>query len=72
MIVLENLTKEFRLQGRKVTVFKNANAMIPTGKSVGVLGRNGAGKSTLLNMIGGTAVARSRSPWAFQARSTPT
>lgn len=55
MIVLRNLTKIYRLHGRKTVVLNRANAVIPTGVSVGIFGRNGAGKSTLLKMIGGTA-----------------
>lgn len=55
MIVLENLTKSFFMNGVRKTVFSNVNAVFPTGVSVGLLGRNGAGKSTLLNMIAGTS-----------------
>ena len=54
MIRLENLTKVYRLKGRKTVVADNLNAVFPTGASVGLLGRNGAGKSTLLKMIAGT------------------
>jgi len=53
VIVLSNLTKIFRLHGRETIVFQNVNVTIPTGVSVGILGRNGAGKSTLLRIIGG-------------------
>lgn len=55
MIVLENLTKSFFMNGVRKTVFSNVNAVFPTGVSVGLLGRNGAGKSTLLNMIAGNS-----------------
>jgi capsular polysaccharide transport system ATP-binding protein len=54
MIVLENLTKIFVLNGQRKTVLKNASAVFPTGRSVALFGRNGAGKSTLLGMIAGT------------------
>ena len=54
MIRLENLTKIFYLRGRKKVVARNVNVDLPTGKSVGLLGRNGAGKTTLLQMIAGT------------------
>lgn len=53
MIVLRNVTKTFVLNGNRKTVLRNANAVFPTGRSVGLLGRNGAGKSTLLRMISG-------------------
>jgi capsular polysaccharide transport system ATP-binding protein len=59
MIVLENLCKEFRLQGRRIRVLRNANAVFPTGVSVALLGRNGAGKTTLLKMIGGSSAPTS-------------
>ncbi|RCW85050.1 ABC transporter ATP-binding protein [Paracoccus lutimaris] len=54
MIRLENLTKIYRLNGRKTLVADQLNAVFPTGASVALLGRNGAGKSTLLKMIAGT------------------
>ncbi|MDQ7263137.1 ABC transporter ATP-binding protein [Paracoccus sp. PS-1] len=54
MIWLENLTKVYRLKGRRTLVADNINAVFPTGASVALLGRNGAGKSTLLRMIAGT------------------
>ena len=54
MIRLENLTKIYRLKGRKTVVADRLNALFPTGASVGLLGRNGAGKSTLLKLIAGT------------------
>lgn len=54
MILLENLTKFYRLKGQKNLVADNINAVFPTGQSVALLGRNGAGKSTLLRMIAGT------------------
>jgi capsular polysaccharide transport system ATP-binding protein len=54
MIRLENLCKSFVTpRGRKV-VADNISLTIPSGVSVGLLGRNGAGKSTLMDMIGGT------------------
>lgn len=54
MILLESLTKTYRLKGRRTVVADNVNAVFPTGSSVALLGRNGAGKSTLLRMIAGT------------------
>ena len=55
MIVMENLHKSFRTGGGRKIVANNINAVFPTGKVVGLLGRNGAGKSTLMDMIGGTS-----------------
>lgn len=54
MIRLDNLTKVYRLKGRRTVVADRLNAVFPTGASVALLGRNGAGKSTLLRMIAGT------------------
>lgn len=53
MIVLEDLSKSFPATGGRKVVFDGINALFPTGKSVGLLGRNGAGKSTLLDVISG-------------------
>lgn len=54
MIELVNLSKTFRLGGKRKVVADDISAMFPTGVSVGLLGRNGAGKSTLLSMIAGS------------------
>lgn len=54
MIELVHLTKTYRLDGISKTVIRDATLTIPSGVSVGLLGRNGAGKSTLLRMIAGT------------------
>ena len=54
MIQLENLTKSFRFRGQRKYIARNLNLELPSGISIGLLGRNGAGKSTLLRMIAGT------------------
>ena len=54
MIVFENVTKDFVLDGRRKVILENADLVFPDGKAVALLGRNGAGKSTLLQMIAGT------------------
>lgn len=53
MIELRNLTKSFPSRRGRKYVADGINAVFPTGKAVGLLGRNGAGKSTLLQMIAG-------------------
>ena len=53
MIVLSNVNKYYDVSGRRKYVLKDASVVIPSHKSVGVLGLNGAGKSTLVRMIGG-------------------
>lgn len=53
MIRFENLTKSFRTPtGRKV-IIDHLNLELPTGRSLGLLGRNGAGKSTMMDLIAG-------------------
>lgn len=54
MIRLENITKTFYVKGQPKTIFRNVSMTIPSGVSVGLLGRNGAGKSSLLKIIAGT------------------
>lgn len=53
MIVLENVTKYFKVKNEKRYILKNTTLTIPEGVNLGILGRNGAGKSTLLRMLGG-------------------
>jgi len=54
MIRFEHLTKSFRTPDGRKYIARDINLTIPSGVSVGLLGRNGAGKTTLLDMIGGT------------------
>jgi capsular polysaccharide transport system ATP-binding protein len=54
MIRFENLTKSFWVRGERRIVIDDLNTILPTGKSLALLGRNGAGKSTLLKMVAGT------------------
>ncbi len=54
MIRIENLSKAYHFQGNVKHIVRNANVTIPTGATVGLMGRNGAGKSTLLQLIAGT------------------
>lgn len=59
MIRFENLSKSFWIKGRQKIVIDNLNLTLPSGRSLGLLGRNGAGKSTLLQIIAGTMSADS-------------
>lgn len=54
MIVLENVSKTFELNGARKTIADNVSAAFPKAKCVALLGRNGAGKSTMMKMISGT------------------
>ncbi len=53
MIHVENLTKSYRLKGRRHFVFRDLSFEIPEKANLGILGVNGAGKSTLLRILGG-------------------
>src|ERR1051326_2688749 len=52
MLTISGLT--YRVGGRHGrALFNDANAQIPDGAKLGLVGRNGAGKSTLLDLIRG-------------------
>lgn len=53
MIEVRNLYKRYRNHHGSPWVLNDLNFHIPTGVSVGLIGRNGAGKSTLLRLLGG-------------------
>ena len=53
MIRFENLSKGFWVGGTRKMVIDHLDLTLPTGKSLGLLGRNGAGKSTLIQIIAG-------------------
>ena len=53
MIEVEGLWKRYHTYKASDWVLRGVGFTIPTGVSVGVIGRNGAGKSTLLRLIAG-------------------
>ena len=53
MIILDNVTKFYRIKDFRHYVLKNITYRFNSGVSLGILGKNGAGKSTLLRMLGG-------------------
>lgn len=59
MIRFENVTKRYVAGNCEKIVVENLNMVLPTGRSVGLLGRNGAGKSTILRMISGVILPSS-------------
>jgi capsular polysaccharide transport system ATP-binding protein len=71
MIVLQDVTKTFRIKGEYKTVANGIDLVIPTGVSVALLGRNGAGKSTLVQMIAGTTQPTSGKIWSDGTISFP-
>ncbi len=54
MIRFVNVSKRFHTNGVEKVVADGVTMTLPTGATIGLLGRNGAGKSSLLKMISGT------------------
>ncbi|MCK8066946.1 ABC transporter ATP-binding protein [Cobetia sp. 1CM21F] len=70
MIEIRNLYKRYHNHHGSDWVLNNVNLLIPTGVSVGLVGKNGAGKSTLLRLIAdmdrperGEVIRRTRVSW---------
>lgn len=56
MIILENVTKRFRLKsGSFKYTLRNVSYTFSEGVNTGILGLNGAGKSTLLKLLSGSS-----------------
>lgn len=53
MIEVINVSKYYKVQGKKHTVFRNLSLCINSGQRIAFMGRNGAGKSTLLRILCG-------------------
>jgi len=52
MVVLENITKDYRLGQVEVKVLKGVSFSLAAGELVSIMGASGSGKSTLLNILG--------------------
>lgn len=52
MLVLQNITKQFRTTEVETTALNNINLEIARGEFLAVMGPSGCGKSTLLNVVG--------------------
>ncbi len=53
MLKMENVSKTYPHRGQMVAALNGANADIPDGDFVSIVGPSGSGKSTLLLMLGG-------------------
>lgn len=52
-IVIEDLTRVYRMGGQEIPALRGVNMAVPVGRFVTLKGRSGSGKTTLLNCIGG-------------------
>ena len=59
LVLLENITKHYRLGEIKIKALKNISLTINHGELVGIFGPSGSGKSTLMNIVGLTDKADS-------------
>ena len=53
MILIKNLSKDFKIGGETVKALQKVNLSIEDGEFVSLVGPSGSGKTTLLNLIGG-------------------
>jgi len=52
VIVMKDISKEYRIGQIKLNALKNINLEINNGEFISIMGPSGSGKSTLLNVIG--------------------
>jgi putative ABC transport system ATP-binding protein/lipoprotein-releasing system ATP-binding protein len=52
-IIIENLSKEYRVDSQTIAAVSGASAVIERGRFVSIVGHSGSGKTTLLSLVGG-------------------
>ncbi len=57
MIILENVSKKYKIGDTEVRALDHANLHIKKGEFVSIIGPSGSGKSTLMNIVGCLDVA---------------
>ena len=53
MIILEDVSKSYRVLGSRIRVFDRLSAVLPTNRRLVLLGDHGSGKSTLIRLMAG-------------------
>ena len=53
MIILDEVSKSYRVLGSRVRVFDQLSAVLPTDRRLALLGDHGSGKSTLIRLMAG-------------------
>ena len=51
LLQVENVSKTFRVHGKKLHAVKNVSFALEAGKTLGIVGESGSGKSTLGRMV---------------------
>ena len=63
IVVLKEVTKQFRYQGSVVKALSGVSFSLPKGTTVAITGMTGSGKTTLLNIIGALERPTSGEVW---------
>lgn len=71
MIQIRDLSKSYWVNGTEKPICRRLNLTLPSGASVGLLGRNGAGKSTLLRILAGIEDPDAGAVWSDGTLSWP-